>query len=452
MIIYFEILIQNGRILRELGEFYCYNISILSSLLSVRRGDMDGEEFYYARKRRDKKYEGKFYIGVWSRGVFCRVTCPAPLPESKDDMIYFHNIYEALNTGLQPCLDCEPDMHSEHIILNRKVSNIVNNAVDLISEGYLNAKSVVQLADKLYISERYLRKIFMVEVGLSPTQLANYHKSIFAKKLLYETDMSITNIAFTSGFGSVRQFNYTFKKIFKKAPSEFRHNKKTSEDYDNNILYLTYTDSFDYENALNEIKRQLIVGVELVKENYYYRTFCINNIIGHFMVENLQEEKKLKVSIFTKDRRCYMAIYNKLKRMFGLNENAKQQVIGFNPFEVTLKTILKDGVDLKEASEIEEKLIKKCKKVYDCDVEGISFIYPNEKEIDRLDLLAIGVKDKCAELIKNVNTALINNEVTLAYNQTYEKFMEDFKAIKGMKEEIINEIAEKGLGISNDDR
>ena len=125
------------------------------------------------------------------------------------------------------------------------MQNVVNNAVDLISEGFLNTNSVSQLAKKLYISERHLRKLFEKEIKLSPIKIATYHKAAFAKKLLYDTDMSITNIAFASGFGSVRQFNNTFKKIFKASPSAFRRKSHISEGK-SNVLFLPYT-GFDFK-------------------------------------------------------------------------------------------------------------------------------------------------------------------------------------------------------------
>jgi AraC family transcriptional regulator of adaptative response / DNA-3-methyladenine glycosylase II len=431
---------------------------------------MDRELCYAARKNKDEALEGKLYIGAWSRGVFCRVTCPDQLPEDPNDMVYFSNIYEALDKGLLPCPDCEPDLHSQQIILNKEVQNVVNNAIGLISEGYLNTNSVAQLARDLYISERHLRKLFDKEIGVSPTKIAIFHKAIFAKKLLYETDMSITDIAFASGFGSVRQFNNVFKAIFKVPPSAFRRENHISEGK-GNVLFLYYTRPFDFEKILGSIKAKIIKGVEAVGNNCYSRTFFINNTVGHFTVKNNEEENRLEASIFSKDTICYMAIYNRIKRMFDLNTNfsyvkkvlhsypvlergmnnggVPRLLLGFSPYEVTIEGILKQKISPQAAVAVIEKMVKKAGKTYKCDIEGLTHIYPDMNEINDIDLNELGIDSSSAETIRAVNDALINNEISLAYNQDYDRFYNNFIRIKGIDDKLVNYVAMRGLGMTD---
>jgi len=431
---------------------------------------MDRELCYAARKNKEEAFEGKLYIGAWSRGVFCRVTCPDQLPEDPNDMVYFSNIYEALDKGLLPCPDCEPDLHSQQIILNKEVQNVVNNAVGLISEGYLNTNSVEQLSKDLYISERHLRKLFDKEIGISPTKVAIFHKAIFAKKLLYETDMSITDIAFASGFGSIRQFNNAFKVIFKAPPSAFRRGDHVSEGK-GNVLFLYYTRPFDFEKILGFIKARSINGVEAVGANCYGRTFFINNTAGHFTVKDNKEENRLEVSIFSKDTICYMAIYNRIKRMFDLNTNFSyvkkvlhgypvlergmdngeipRLLTGFSPYEITIEEILKQKISAQAAAAAIEKMVKKAGKTYKCDIEGLTHVYPDMHDLTGIDLNELGMDSSSVEAIRAVNDALINNEISLAYNQDYDRFYNNFTRIAGIGDKLVNHVAMRGLGMAD---
>lgn len=430
---------------------------------------MDRKTYYNARKRKDRAFEGKFYIGVKSTGCFCRVTCPAPMPKNEDDMVYFSNIYEALDTGLRPCLDCNPDIYSEDVVLNKEVQTIIKNAVKLISEGYLNINSIIDLANNLHVSERHLRKLFMKEIGISPTKIAIYHKTIFAKKLLLDTDMSITDIAYASGFGSIRQFNHTFKDIFQESPSKFRK-KNTTSMKAGKTIFLHYNKPFNFDNILKLIKKRSINGVEIIEENKYSRTFCVNNIVGHFVIQNNQEKSQLEIRVFSDDMRCYMSIYYKVKRMFDLNtdflyvnevlsdsilknymdkENMPRLFIEFNPYECTIKAILEQQIGIKDANELVEKIVKKTNNTYNCDIEGLSYVFPDVYEINDIDLRKLGVNEINAKTINSMNNALINNEISLAYNQTYDRFYDDFMKIEDVNDWIVNYVAIRGLGMAD---
>jgi AraC family transcriptional regulator of adaptative response / DNA-3-methyladenine glycosylase II len=140
-------------------------------------------------------------------------------------------------------------------------SDIIDNALNLIYKGFLNYKSLPEFADKLFISERHLRKLFVDNLGLFPVKIAKYHKSVFARKRIKNSDLPVTEIAFASGFGSIRQFNDIYKDVFGESPLESRK-KSTADRQDKTVFLLPYRKPFDYGQVLSFIKPRIIPGVE----------------------------------------------------------------------------------------------------------------------------------------------------------------------------------------------
>jgi len=183
------------------------------------------QSYKKARVNKDKSFDGLFFFGVLTTGIFCRPSCPSPTAK-EENVRYFDNIYLAIKNGFRACKRCYPDIYTNYSSDNIKGEIFLKKAVDLILKGYLNNKSVKSLADKLEISDRHLRKIFLKELGVSPIKFNNYNRIIYSKKLLLNSDLSITSIAFKSGFGSIRQFNKVFKDFISESPSDFRKSKK----------------------------------------------------------------------------------------------------------------------------------------------------------------------------------------------------------------------------------
>ena len=185
------------------------------------------ETYSKARIARDKNFDGKFFFGVKTTGIFCRPSCPSRTAK-EENVWYFKNIFDALELGYRPCLKCRPDINIEYYSGNIKGSTTVNKALSRIYNGYLNYNSLNDLSKELSVSDRHLRQLFVEKLGVPPIKIARYHKSLFAKKLLLYSYHPITDIAFASGFNSIRQFNDTTKEIFGKTPTMIRKEESKS--------------------------------------------------------------------------------------------------------------------------------------------------------------------------------------------------------------------------------
>lgn len=185
-----------------------------------------------ARMSRDPRFDGKFFVGVLTTGIYCRTVCPAVAPKEQN-VRYFDSAIKAAQAGLRPCLRCRPDSAPGSNPW-KGTGTTLSRAISLIEAGALAGKSsgepastVTQLADRLGISSRYLNKLFTEGFGTSPKQYALYRQLLFAKQLLHQTQLPITQVAMAAGFNSIRRFNEAFKQTLQLTPTQLRKSALT---------------------------------------------------------------------------------------------------------------------------------------------------------------------------------------------------------------------------------
>ena len=178
------------------------------------------DECNKARLIRDPAYDGVFFVGVFTTHIYCRPVCPARLPLTKN-VQFFETAPAAEAAGLRPCLRCRPET-APFCPAWEGSKSTVKRALRLIKDGALDEGSVIELADKLGIGSRHLARLFKVHFGASPLQAAQTYRIQRAKRLLDDTKMSMAEIAFASGFGSLRRFNAVFSELYGRPPSSIR--------------------------------------------------------------------------------------------------------------------------------------------------------------------------------------------------------------------------------------
>ncbi|WP_425289211.1 DNA-3-methyladenine glycosylase 2 family protein [Shewanella xiamenensis] len=172
---------------------------------------------------RDPRFDGKFFVGVLSTGIYCRTVCPAVAPK-EENVRYFDSVIKAAQAGLRPCLRCRPDSAPGSNPW-KGTGTTLDRAIGLIEAGALSGEhglTVEALADKLGISSRYLNKLFTAGFGTSPKQFALYRQLMFAKQLLHQTQLPITQVALAAGFNSIRRFNEAFQQSLQLTPTQLR--------------------------------------------------------------------------------------------------------------------------------------------------------------------------------------------------------------------------------------
>lgn len=280
------------------------------------------ERCQQARLARDRRFDGEFFIAVKTTGIYCRPICPARLPAEKN-VTYIRFASQAAEAGYRPCLRCRPESAPASSAW-RGTSTTVLRAVRLIHEGALNHCSVADFSAQLGIGERYLRKLFQQQLGVSPQAVALNQRLLFAKKLLAETDLPITEVAFAAGFGSVRRFNSSLLAQFKLTPSQLRNRRKdracTSDDSPI-TLQLHYRPPYDWLGVMQFFSRHAIPGIEEVSESRYVRHFKVGKSNAWFSVHHKPDRNALELTVSLPDHSQLIAVVNTVRRMFDLDAN-----------------------------------------------------------------------------------------------------------------------------------
>ncbi len=177
-----------------------------------------------ARLRRDPAFDGKFFTAVRTTKIYCRPVCPVKHPLTKN-VSYYPTAAAAERAGYRPCLRCRPET-APFCAAWKGTRTTVERALKLIKDGALDSGSVEELAERLGVGARHLSRLFADHVGATPLQTAQTLRIGRAKRLLDETDLPITDIAFKAGFGSVRSFNAAFQKLYCRPPSSIRRPRR----------------------------------------------------------------------------------------------------------------------------------------------------------------------------------------------------------------------------------
>ncbi len=220
---------------------------------------LDRDVCYSAVLARDSRFDGSFFTAVKTTKIYCRPICPARTPHAKN-CDYFASAASAQIAGYRPCLRCRPEL-SPTVAAWRGTENTVSRALALIAQGALDDDHTVdQLAERLGMGERQLRRLFSEHLGASPMAVAQTRRVLFAKQLLHDSSLSITQVALASGYRSVRRFNEAFRNGSGKSPTELRRlnghrPKKTTDSNTTTRLKMSYRGAYDWRAAMAELLR-----------------------------------------------------------------------------------------------------------------------------------------------------------------------------------------------------
>jgi AraC family transcriptional regulator, regulatory protein of adaptative response / DNA-3-methyladenine glycosylase II len=276
------------------------------------------EVCYRALQSKDFRFDGLIFVGVTSTGVYCRPVCPARTPRF-ENCKFFASAAAAQDAGFRPCLRCRPETAPD-LASWRGTSNTVSRALALIAEGALDGKEncVENLAGRLGVGERHLRRLFLQHLGASPICVAQTRRVLFAKQLIHETRMPMTEVAMAAGFRSLRRFNETFLNLFHRPPSALRRKSSAKQEEKDVILRLRYRPPYDWDCMLAYLQARAIQGVEVVDRGRYLRTVEIDGAMGSIEVTPLPDRESLGVSIRFPDVRSLPAIVARVRRLFDL--------------------------------------------------------------------------------------------------------------------------------------
>ncbi len=271
-----------------------------------------------ARLARDSRFDGEFFLGVRTTGIYCRPICPARTPAERN-VTYFRLAAQAAQAGFRPCLRCRPESAPGSPAW-MGTGTTVGRAFALIGEGALNNDSVANLALRLGVGERYLRKLFQREMGTSPLAIALHQRLEFARKLLTETGLPVTEVAFGAGFGSVRRFNSAVRQHYGVTPGQLRRQPRRPGE-GGVRLQLQYRPPYDWEGVLDFFRRHAIAGVECVEQQTYQRSLLFAEGPGCLKLQPQRGRNALLLELHLPTPGHLMSVVAAVRRMFDLDAN-----------------------------------------------------------------------------------------------------------------------------------
>jgi AraC family transcriptional regulator of adaptative response / DNA-3-methyladenine glycosylase II len=291
--------------------------------IAEKRGRLDAVELDArvcdrARVARDSRFDGRFFIGVLSTGIYCRAICPSPTAR-RENVRYFRSAAEAVEAGFRPCLRCRPETAPGTPARNG-TSTTVSRALRLIAEGALQDQSVAVFSERLGVSARHLDRLFRIHLGASPIAVARASRLHFAKQLITDTDLPMFRVAMASGFRSVRRFNDSIRALYGRTPSELRRMRRIAPraGQDEYVFRLPYRPPYDWESLLAFLAGRAIPGVEEVVSGAYRRSFALEGHHGTLEVRHEERVHSLEARIRFSEPVFLLPIVTRLRAMFDL--------------------------------------------------------------------------------------------------------------------------------------
>ncbi len=238
----------------------------------------DPEQCLRAIESKDARFDGWFFTAVKTTKIYCRPSCPARTPYARN-VEFLPTAAAAQRAGYRACKRCRPDASPGSPEWDPR-GDVVARAMRLIADGVIDRGGVPELARRLAYSERQINRLLVAEVGAGPLALARAQRAQTARVLIETTDLTFANIAFASGFASIRQFNDTIREVFAVTPTALRTGKVTTTETGHVVVRLAARPPFDGENIIEFLAQRAVEGVEEVLDGSYRRSLDLPHGAG----------------------------------------------------------------------------------------------------------------------------------------------------------------------------
>ena len=423
-----------------------------------------------ARLSRDARFDGLFFTAVRSTGIYCRPVCPAP-PPKRENVRYYRHAAAAEAAGFRPCLRCRPELAPGDGTWRRGDATVAR-ALKLIDEGALVEQPVAALAERVHLGERQLRRLFVERLGAPPLGVHATRRLLFAKQLLTETAMPITDVAMAAGFGSLRRFNTTFKDAYRMAPRDLRRQPREAVG-ETLVLRLGYRPPYDLAAMLDFLRGRALPGVEVVDDRGYARVLAPERAgqpAGWLRVTAWPGgEHALRLELHGTSPARLLPVVNRLRRMFDLDADpdaiARALAVdaglrpllharpglrlpsGWDGFEIAVRAVLGQQVSVAAARTLTTRLAHRFGTPLEAaPAPGLTHLFPTPDALVDADLGAIGLTRARADTVRTVAAALLDGRVDFRAERTLEDFAARWVALPGIGPWTAQYIAMRALG------
>ena len=430
---------------------------------------------------RDARFDGLFVVAITSTRIYCRPVCPARVthPERRR---FFASAAAAERAGYRPCLRCRPELAPGRALCDA-IPRLADAAAQRIGAGALNGRSVASLARELGVSERHLRRALEREIGVSPHELAETHRLLLAKRLLADTTLPVTRIAYASGFQSLRRFNTVFRERYRMSPTAVRRRAlpdPVARADDLVRLTLAYRPPLAWEAIVDQLRREAIPGVELVHGRRYGRTVSVSGRRGVIFAEDAAAPHEsngsnggkacLTVAVSPSLVPALMPLLARLRQLFDLDAeptmiDAHLEQAGLGPlvsqrrglrllgvlngFEAVFRLLVRAGARSEDSARARaSRLTTALGEPVESGTPELRVLLPDESRVAETHparLVELGLPRRHAEGLVTIARAVTDGTLRLEPGGNASATIEALMRIGGLSEQIATSIVARAL-------
>ncbi|QHM70315.1 AlkA N-terminal domain-containing protein [Mixta intestinalis] len=433
---------------------------------------INGDIAWQALTSRDTRFDGVFYVGVTSTGIYCRPVCPVRAPR-RENCLFFTSAEAAEKAAFRPCLRCRPELAPGNAPMDN-AHRITDLLLQRIDEGQIDATdSLEEVAAWFHLSLRQLRRIVQRELGVSPLELKQTRRLLLAKQLLTETRLPITEVAFASGFSSLRRFNDVFSQRYRMPPSRLRKmaNGETTADLSgSSTLLLSYRPPYDWQAMLDFLRLRALKNVESVDEESYLRTVQLGRYRGWIRVTHAADKPALQVEFSHSLNGALPALLRRLRNLFDLDahpqciddclredpllmesikRNPGLRVPGaFDGFEMTVRAVLGQQITVKAATTLGGRFASAFGEEAETPFAELTRLAPQPSRVASAtvdEIASLGIVSARARSILALAAACNEGELQLEANVNPDEIMQRLRQLPGIGEWTASYIAMRAL-------
>jgi len=431
---------------------------------------LDPRICYRALKAHDARFDGRFFVAVSSTRIYCRPVCTVK-PPKRENCSFFSSAAAAEANGYRPCLRCRPELAPGNASVDATV-RLAQAAAGMLEDGTLDREGMDAIATRLGITDRHLRRVFGAEFGVSPVEFAQTQRLLLAKRLLTDTTLSVTEVAFASGFGSVRRFNALFSQRYRLRPGQLRMqrrgSKRVSAAADVLTFELSFRPPFDWPAMSAFLGARAIAGVEAVADGGYRRTVRMQSDgreqIGWIAVGISPRKPTLRVMVAASLARVLPPLLSRVKALMDLACHPVDvaQTLGvlakhhpglrvpgaFDGFEMAVRAILGQQVTVAAASTVAGRFAAAFGDPVSTPFAALTTLFPTAMRVAALPpghIARLGMPGARARTIVALARAVADGSLVLMPNADIEATLDRLRALPGVGEWTAQYIAMRAL-------
>lgn len=427
---------------------------------------------YLALKARDARFDGRFFTGVTTTGIYCRPVCRVRTPK-RENCRFFGHAAQAESAGFRPCLRCRPELAPQSLIwsIQDASSILAQQAARLLDEPEAwvdQAPTIERLASRMGVSDRHLRRIFEAQFGVSPLQYLQTRRLLTAKQLLADTDLPITQIALISGYASVRRFNAAFAEHYGLNPTQLR--REGGPAVRGLEVRLGYRPPYDVDAMLDFFRSRRIDGLEEVgsRQPQLARTIAIaaggQLHKGWFTAEFDVVRSQLMLRVSEGLRTVLPQVIRRARAMLDLDADPKAinavlhrsfprgdglRVPGAaSGYELAVRAVLGQQITVAAARTLAQRLVDRFGEAIETPVPGLRRLFPPPEVLAQADGDALGqlgiVRQRQAAIVA-LARAVAGGRLALHAGADVNATMAALKELPGIGDWTANYIAMRAL-------